>query len=157
MEETVEVGKAIDVPEVKPFDWTPLAPDYFLRAMVDLVNKTNISFDVTLTVDGFLVSGHLVSGKAYFEGVSSEMADAFKKSAAEEASESIRSYFLSFGNVYDNIQEDPNRPLPVFIHLKGAKFFHNSGAAIPKNRGIWWRGRISCVSGFCMGSLGAGG
>jgi hypothetical protein len=29
--------------------------------------------------------------------------------------------------------------LPVFIHLRDAKFFHNSGQPMPGKRGIWWK------------------
>jgi hypothetical protein len=44
---------------------------------------------------------------------------------------------------------------PNYIHLKEAKFFLPSGAGkpIPANQGVWWRGRLSEVSGFILGSL----
>jgi hypothetical protein len=40
--------------------------------------------------------------------------------------------------------------------LSDAKYFQIGGAPIPQDGGIWWRGRISAVSGFFIGKLSAG-
>jgi hypothetical protein len=139
--------------EPTKFDLRPDEPDYFLQALVDLVNSSKISFGISLTVGGFLVSGNLISGKMYFDGVASEMAGAYKDH--EGASEAMKTYFSNFGRIYDNYSDEKNRTLPVFIHLSEAKFFHNAGAPFPGNRGVFWRGRVSCVSSFVLGKLSA--
>lgn len=142
---------APNTPETPQFDWGTLGPDFVLQALVDLANVSSISIGVSLNVDGFIVSGSLASGRAYFDGVASEMAAAITDSP--EASESMRKYFSTFGDIYDAIPEGEERKLPIYIHLKDAKFFHNAGKPVPGNRGVWWRGRISRVSGFILGTL----
>ncbi|MBP0716154.1 hypothetical protein J8I33_22850 [Burkholderia sp. AcTa6-5] len=58
--------------------------------------------------------------------------------------------------MYINENDEPNDlPPPQYIHIKGARFFSNSGNPIPGNGGVWWRGRISEVDGFCLGELSA--
>jgi hypothetical protein len=135
------------------FNLRPDEPDYVLQALVDLINSSEISFGISLTVGGFLISGNLISGKKYFDGVASEMASAYKDHAG--ASDAMKTYFSNFGKIYDNYSDEKSRNLPVFIHLSEAKFFHNAGAPFPGNRGVFWRGRVSCVSSFILGKLSA--
>jgi len=124
--------------------------DHVIQSLVQLTNMTDIEFGITLTVAGFLISGTLVSGKRFFDGLAQQMADSFQ---AEDVKKSIHKYFNSFGDIYDVQRLEDERRTPIFIHLREAKLFHNSGKPIPGNKGVFWRGRISQVSGFCMGTL----
>jgi hypothetical protein len=48
---------------------TPSAQhDWFIQSLVNVANVAPLSFGVTLQVSGLLVSGYLVSGKAYGRG-----------------------------------------------------------------------------------------
>ncbi len=143
------------VEEAKPsLDFpTPAQADHFLQALVDLTNRSEFSIGITLQMDGFLVSGQLASGKAYFDGIASEMADSM--GANTSAADAMRKYFSNFGNIYHQYNGDNDYIPPVYIHLRDAKFFHNSGSPVPGNRGVWWRGRITSVSGVMMGKLTA--
>ena len=130
------------------------ALDYFLQSLVGLAND-GLEIGITLTVGGFLVSGILVSGKRYFND---NLAGPGFADHMGESAETIRDYFRSFGSIYDDATNTPEgapRPLPTFLHLYNARFFHNSGKPIPANRPIWWRGRISEIQGFTIGSLSA--
>lgn len=124
--------------------------DWFLQNLVNIVNSGGLSFGVTLNVGGFLVSGQLVGGKEYFEGFGSDFAGAFSDS---ESAEYIQKSFAKHGEIYSSDKE--TSPPPSYIHLKEAKFFNTNGNPIPGNRGIWWRGRLSQVDGFSLGSLSA--
>ncbi|WP_196482435.1 gas vesicle accessory protein GvpU [Burkholderia pseudomultivorans] len=127
--------------------------DWFLQSLVSIVNRTPGTFGITLNVDGQLISGQLVGGKQYFEG----FADAFAGALNDvDGAEGVRSFLASHGNIYSDEDDAPNDiPPPQFIHVKGARFFSNSGNPIPGNGGVWWRGRISEVDGFCLGELSA--
>jgi hypothetical protein len=46
----------------------------------------------------------------------------------------------------------PPRPLPGFIHLRNARFLAGD-QMVPTNRPVLWRGRITAVDGFFLGSL----
>lgn len=133
-------------------------PDWFLQTLVDMVNKSPIDFGITLQVAGFLVSGNLINGAEYFKGFASDFTSAIPGDS--EVVESIRKSYADLGEIYKTDEKEADkedRPLPTFIHLKNARFFNTSGNAVPANRGVWWRGRISEVSGFILGTLGSGG
>jgi hypothetical protein len=124
------------VPEVAQTDW-------FLQALVDLADNSNQEFDITLQVSGMLVSGRLVSAKSYFEG----FAEDFASPISGDYAESMKKLFMQF------VETDENQLFPQFVHLKNARFFNIGGNPIPMNRGVWWRGRICEVGGFCAGSI----
>ncbi|MFD1383871.1 gas vesicle accessory protein GvpU [Rhodanobacter aciditrophus] len=121
--------------------------DWFLQDLIEIANSGKMSFDITLTVGGFLVSGTLIGGKEYFQGFGEEFSFGLKGEAAEK----VKAAFSKNGDVYANKSEPALAP--SYIHLKNAHFFHTSGTPVPENRGVWWRGRISEVSGFSLGAL----
>jgi hypothetical protein len=127
--------------------------DWFLQSLVKMVNGFTIEFGITLQVSGMLVSGNLVSGEKYFEGFAADFSGPFN--AEPEVAESIRKNFSSYGEIYRVDNDEATRPLPQFIHLKNARFFNTADKPIPGNTGVWWRGRISEVGGFSLGSLRA--
>lgn len=142
---TQEIEKNDQGPQAAQTDW-------FLQSLVSMANNSNLEIAVILQVSGMLVSGSLVGGKQYFEGFASDFASPFASDS--DAAESIKASFSSYGNVYTKDTEgDEDQPAPQYIHLKNARFFNTAGNPIPGNRGVWWRGRIGEVGGFCLGSL----
>jgi hypothetical protein len=129
--------------------------DWFLQFLVDRVNGTTVEIGITLQIGGLLVSGILVGGDKYFEGFGEDIAAA--KSDDKESAETHRTAFAKLGERYKQHPEaegtEQNRPLPLFIHLKNAKFYSPGEKPIPANGGVWWRGRISEVSAFILGVL----
>lgn len=121
--------------------------DWFLQDLIEIANSGKMTFDVTLTVGGFLVSGTLIGGKEYFEGFGEEFSFGLKGGAAEK----VKSAFAKNGEMYAPSATPSSSP--NYIHLKNAHFFHTSGTPVPENRGVWWRGRVSQVSGFSLGAL----
>jgi hypothetical protein len=133
-----------------------IQPDWFLQMLVKMVNASDAKIGVTLQVSGFLVSGYLVGGASYFDGFAAAFASGLHSD--QMAAETIRKAFSSYGErIYKSADttEDAAAPL-AFIHLKDARFFNTSGKPIPANGGVWWRGRLSEVSGFVLGSLSEG-
>jgi len=139
-------------------DWK--RPDWFLQILVNITNAGDGSaeFGMTLLVSGFLISGRMVGGAKYFEGFASDFASGFTD---QTLAESFRRSFSQYGGIYkaDAAQPDTANQLsesPAYIHMKEARFFNTAGNPIPANRGVWWRGRLSEVSGFMIGTLGSG-
>jgi hypothetical protein len=124
--------------------------DWFLGVLVGLANQ-GASMGITLQVGGLLVSGTLIGGAEYFEGFASDFSSVFEdKNTAEQ----YRSAFAAGAENYKaRTFDDSEEIVDAYIHIKGARFFNTSGKAVPANRGVWWRGRLSEVSGFCLGSL----
>ena len=138
------------------FTHSPHDPDWFLQTLIEIVNKSNASFGLTLNLGGILVSGDLIGGKHYFDGFGQEFASSL--SSDPETVKQVHASFASHSVLYvngDGIYKDSLDP-PNFIHLKDARFFHTSGQPIPANRGVWWRGRLAEVGGFSLGKLSSG-
>jgi hypothetical protein len=129
-------------------EWT--RPDWFLQTLVTLSNSCKGEIGMTLQIGGFLVSGIMVSGTQYFDAFAKEFASGF---ADKDLAEQVRTHFSGFGEIYKAKADVPD---PAFIHLVNARFFNTSGQPIPANRGVLWRGRLSEVSGFIVGTLAEG-
>jgi hypothetical protein len=124
--------------------------DWFLQILIDIVNSRQMSIGLTVNVGGFLISRLLIGGKAYFEGFAADLASAIPDA---EASSFVKQKFGQLGDVYQR-EDKQDTSSPHYIHFKDAKFYHMTGEPIPGNRGVWWRGRISQVHGFVLGTLG---
>jgi len=139
-------------------DWKE--PDWFLQILVNMTNAGDgsVELGMTLLVGGFLISGKMVGGAKYFDGFAEDFASGF---ADQAVAENIRRSFSQYGEIYrseEAQQDDADQPVqsPTYVHLKEARFFNTAGNPIPANRGVWWRGRLSEVSGFMIGTLGPG-
>ncbi len=115
--------------------------DWFLELLVSVVNKNdNGSLEVTLTVGGFLVTGSLISNKEYFRLLGKEF------NADNEK---------GFSGIIDHLnnQKSESKISVAYIHLKDAFFVIPGPKPIPTNKGVLWRGKLSDVSGFNIGTL----
>lgn len=126
-------------------------PDFFLQNLVGFANDIGIESPVTLHVGGFLVSGIVISGAKYFEEFSKIYGAGF---ADAELGREIAGSLATLKKIYDRSDkpDDPSPP-PTYIHLKNCRMFHNSGGPVPNNGSVLWRGRLSCVDGFSLGTL----
>jgi len=150
------------VPQVVPDD-----QDELLTTFVENATTSGIKFAITLFVGGTVITGVLVSGKAFYEDLGNiwdslaghsnlppaqrRAGDIFRKIATE-------AYALEDTDAPAKRSSEP-RPIPKFIHLENARFFGAApGFAIPTTkRGAYWRGKISSVDGFQLGYLGGDG
>jgi hypothetical protein len=95
---------------------------------------------ITLLVNGLLVSGTIISEKDFI--LSHPTLDALDELKGELRRET---------SVTDSIAQKSH---DTFIHLKNAKVFTPGQPPIPGGGdGVFWRVRISSVNGFCQGSL----
>jgi hypothetical protein len=101
-----------------------------------------ITVPITLMVYGTVVSGTLVS---YVEFANHVLNDIEKKLPDPRVCAEMK----------DRLTKAVTPPHTEFtaanyIHLKDARFPQSSGAYVP-GEGVWWRGRLSAVSGFVLG------
>jgi len=128
----------------------PALPDWYLQNLVELVNRKDIVFPITLFVGGLMVSGQLTSGHKYFEGLGEQLTQFFG-GPSEDAKKSVE-YMTSPKDIYIKKDESQERPMPQYIHLREARVFVPGQQPIP-TEGSRWRGRLSSVGGFHFGSL----
>ena len=126
--------------------------DWFLQQLVQFANDQAMSLGITLNVGGVIVSGTLIGGKRYFEGFANDFGEGLGKS---ELVDMVKQHFQQHGKIYDRPADETSGFDPSFIHLEGAKFFSPGDQPIPSNRGMFWRGKISSIDGFILGSLAA--
>ncbi|UCP10235.1 gas vesicle protein [Pseudomonas sp. MM213] len=129
--------------------WEGRQTDWLLQWLCKFVNSNSLEIGVTLTLGGSFVTGTLISHQKYFEQLSSDFSNPFAGSG-EEAQEQIRSLILGFNPPVIAGEESP----PVqYVHLKNAHMYMGANDRLPTN-GALWRGKISAVDGFILGSLG---
>ncbi|THD83277.1 MAG: hypothetical protein E7812_00345 [Phenylobacterium sp.] len=124
--------------------------------LIDMANEHGIEVGVTLTVGGSIVSGTIISGVRYFE----EFGQLFATGLNDpEVAAQTATAFAGWGQIYQTPEGVDagtfRRPAPTYIHLRDARFFGVGQTPIPATNGpgFLWRGKISAVDGFSLGSL----
>ncbi|WP_126389559.1 hypothetical protein [Achromobacter insolitus] len=132
---------------------TTSSADWLLQEWVDQINRLGISASITLQVNGLIVSGVAIPGDLFFEKYAELMASAFRSGSTRIPAEEAEAHFKKYANIYkeDDTSEIPPAP-PEYIHLEDARYWNASGQHIP-GHGVLWRGRLSQVSGYNIGSL----
>ncbi|MFP7492428.1 gas vesicle accessory protein GvpU [Terribacillus saccharophilus] len=119
-----------------------MAKDEILSFFVQAANHHDFSTDITLHVNGTLVTGTIVSAASYFSSLRdsiSEENDVAKqlKEALQQAKESA-----------DKRQGDVE-----YIHLKNMVAYLAENKTTPSDTELLWRGKISEVDGFFLGRM----
>jgi hypothetical protein len=123
--------------------------DWFLAELVSWANTFGFQAGVTLHVGGTIVSGTMISGAAYFALFRENISVALSASRADVKTP-IDEMLSTYGSIYDKpeVTAHPGH----YIHLRDAYFFDPAGNALPRG-GALWRGKLSAVDGFSLGSL----
>ena len=149
-----------DTPPGSTLEISPLPPieaDGLLQLLVSY-SELGIETPITLLAGGMTVSGVIVSAASYMENTGAQLSAALRNhdaSLAETVSQ-------SFAQLKQDVEEqsraaDEAGSLTArFIHLKNAKYFIPGQDGLPNNAdGIFWRGRLSAINGFSLGSFTA--
>lgn len=131
--------------------------DWVLEHLVTTVNRVkNAGINVTLVVPGAVITGTLIGfyeyyveyGKVWMELTPGDTGKAIERNWREFAEKGFAELET----------KEPNFDPPHYIHVKDARLASVEGVAPPApHLGFLWRGRISEVSGFAIGSLGGKG
>jgi hypothetical protein len=122
--------------------------DWYLQNLVIMANTKGVEMGITVILGGTVVTGLLISGKTYFEAFGALFANAWNSD--EDGKKAIQDAMSEPAKMYGPDKGDPAGP--SFIHLKDAFVRTPSGSLV--NQGALWRGRLSEVSGFMLGSIG---
>ena len=142
------------------FDQQP-GVDWALAQLITWADHFDFQPGLTLFVGGLVVSGFLVSGRAFFKGIAHEIKSEAGSGNADEpnVSDVIADNMEKFEFLYPALEEgNESKPLfPAYIHLREARVY-NSGRdkPLPGNRGVFWRGKLTSVDGFNFGILSTG-
>ncbi|MBW4422493.1 MAG: hypothetical protein KME13_25325 [Myxacorys californica WJT36-NPBG1] len=126
--------------------------DWLLKMFIRLVNDMDMEIGVTLNVRGLMVSGLLIGGKKYFDGIAQEVL----ATASPAFGEGFHGFLAKIGeDMYPKKnEENPKQKRGIgFVHLKNATIIGGNGSPIPSNSGKYWRGRLSAVDGFWLGNI----
>lgn len=137
-------------PNLEQMFWAGRGTDWYLQELVSIVNSSAIEFGITLHVHGAVVSGLLISGRKYFKAFADDFAGAYL--GDDEGREAVRAALASHSKIYDEIDKQEEPSPPQYIHLMHSRTF-SPGGSTPSKVGVLWRGKISAVSGFSLGSL----
>lgn len=121
--------------------------DFYLQSLVNMANEHGSEFGITLVIGGTVITGTLIGGSAYFHTFADTVAAAWP--GDEQAKEGIRESLVQPATLYG--QGKPDEAGPSFVHLKNATIRTPSGH-LPDG-GMLWRGRLTEVSGFTLGSI----
>jgi hypothetical protein len=129
---------------------SPTGLDEILGRWVWLTEAGRVAdITVTLWVRGLIVSGRIVRMKEYLEGVAS-MWDA--------ADSNFGDVFRTLAEPLPDLDPDAELPedhgIPEFIHLRDARSI--LGITSAPSEGIWWRGSLASVDGWCFGQMSVG-
>jgi hypothetical protein len=151
--------------------------DYFLGIIVGSVNSVAEPFDhgldVVLTVNGQVIAGEIIPNWAWFTGI----ADQYRVATIRDGRDPDDEGELGLGQIFkeqgesfaaagaeDRQAKEATESLPVpyrqaiasvaptsYIHLRNARIYTPGQPPLPAN-GMLWRGRLSEVSGWTLGT-----
>lgn len=122
-------------------------PDVTLSVLVKLANHQGTELPIRLTVSAGVISGTLIGGGTYFR----EIADVVAGEGNEVEEDSLAGGLASIGEEYERRarEESPDERGTAYIHLRDAELYDASGGSLHIG---WWRGRLTSVSGWSVGS-----
>ena len=123
--------------------------DWFLQQLVSLANR-GTGVQVTLVVGGSMVSGTLIGGKQYFEGVGKTLASATVNDAGGFSGDLQKQIASSYAGLGEQAYAEERPAMSLgFVHLRDASVWHGE-THTPHSL---WRVRLSAVDGFSLGAL----
>lgn len=120
--------------------------DSTLEFFVTAANKHNFALDITLNVNGILISGTTISAQEYFESLGESFED------GNEISQKLAEELQKAGEAAEGGGDDSIH----FIHLKNTKIYLAESKGTPSKGKILWRGKLAEIDGFFLGKITEG-
>ncbi len=130
--------------------WAVEGRDDDLLAQLVAFAGIGLSVGVTLTVGGSVITGNLCNGKEYIEHIR----DSIVGAGGDDLQAFLEPYFADRLAIYD---DQPDVIRIAYVHLRDAVIFNGAQRGIPTNRGVFWRGRLDAIDGWCLGTISDGG
>jgi len=135
-----------DEQRISPVDTNP--KDFLLTQFVSTSNSTSLELGLTLNIGGTLITGTLVSGETYCEGVAQSFSNTGGK-VGEGLADAIRLFGKKVFGSESEDEDNDNDTGPDMIHLKNATVHQGQN----KYHTQWWRGKLRSVDGFSFGTF----
>ncbi|UOQ92429.1 gas vesicle protein GvpU [Halobacillus shinanisalinarum] len=119
------------------------AKDNILEFFVKASNKHGFELDISLLVNGAVVSGTMVSAKEYFENLSESFED------GSDLSQELSDQLAQAGESAQSNSDGEAH----FIHLKNTRVYCGDSKPTPSKGKILWRGKLSEVDSFFLGKI----
>ena len=119
--------------------------DITLTYLIDMAENADppMEHEVTLLVDGFLVSGFLISVRKYMQG---------HPNTAQLAAELKKTFETLDTKIVPSDESSPIKPGEELIHLRSAQFFVPGHDSIP-GTGVFLCLSLASVHGYFLGKL----
>jgi len=149
------------------------ARDAVLQNIVRLANEFDLQFSITLFSGGLIISGIIVGGATYFDRLGEQMEQAFKDISDDKFAAKMGGIFQGYGDTYKKRKEELRQELEIakagegisttedqadslekvfYIHLQNVQILGAASGPVIYAPATIWRGRISSVDGFHLGS-----
>lgn len=117
--------------------------DNILESFVRAANKYDFELDISLLVNGAIVTGTLISASNYFEALSESFKDG--SDVAQQLGDMLTESGEAAGS--DNNSE------VNYIHLKDTRIYCGDNKPTPNKGKIIWRGKLQEVDSFFLGKI----
>jgi type III secretory pathway component EscR len=129
-----------------------MSSDEILEYFVQRVEETGIGKNITLCVNGLVVTGYIIRAKMYYDIMSTidnnEVKltnDQIELETMDKSKEHYKEFMLQLRNKHTE-----NSHSPKYIHLRNVKIYSSDVLSIPFPTELW-RGKLSSVDGFSLG------
>ena len=135
--------------------------DGFLRMLVRFCNETGAGIAITVHAGGTIVSGTLISDTKYYQLLAKRVRTALP---SDESAEDFAGGVDQWARLIAGAgKEEPNGEKPAdqkvkstpgtsYLHLKDAAIGPSRAELSPQQR-VLWRGRLSSIDGWMLGSF----
>ncbi len=117
--------------------------DNILEFFVKASNKHGFELDISLLVNGAIVSGTMVAAKEYFENLSESFED------GSDLSQELSNQLAQAGESAESNNDGETH----FIHLKNTRVYCGDSKPTPSKGKILWRGKLSEIDSFFLGKI----
>ncbi|MBM7551303.1 gas vesicle accessory protein GvpU [Thalassobacillus pellis] len=117
--------------------------DDVLSMFIRAANNHDLSLDITINVNGSLVTGTTTSAQSYFEKMSENFKD------GNDIAEALSGQLMDASETASNNDSDEVN----YIHLKDAQVYCGDSDPTPSKGKFLWRGKLSEVDGFFLGTI----
>lgn len=117
--------------------------DNILEFFVKASNKHDFTLDISLLINGAVVSGTIISAKEYFETLSESFED------GNDIAQALSEQLTKAGESIDSNNDDGAH----FIHLKNTNIYCGDSKPTPSKGKILWRGKLNEIDSFFLGKI----
>jgi hypothetical protein len=128
-----------------------MSADEVLENLIEGVEKTGVGHNISVCINGQIVTGQLIRSKRYYD-LMSKIFDTGLEIQTKDPSEigKLNTYLDNYRNFMRQLGRRSEDDKPRYIHLENAVIHQGSS---PQSLASLWRGKLSAVDGFSIFSV----